>query len=100
MSSQDVRPRCLVGGTALAAAHVPQDAPAALLPLPEGGQSGVGAGEGEEAAAAWGAAQPAAHQTHPHILSVSDSLKAPSLSIPQVFTSLLGRSRVSKSNTL
>lgn len=28
-------------------------------------------GEGEEAASAQGAAQPTAHQTHPHLLSVS-----------------------------
>lgn len=75
MSSGDVRARCLAGGRAVAAAHVPQDAPAALLPLPEGGQPGVGAGE--EAAPAWRAAQPTAHQTHPHILSVSHSVSGP-----------------------
>lgn len=70
VTSQDVRPpRCLPTGRPLIAAHLPPNPPAAVLPLPEGGQSGLG--EGEEAATAWRAAQPTAHQTHPHILSVS-----------------------------
>lgn len=69
-SSQDVRPRCLsTSRTLLTATRLPPDPPAALLPLPAGGQSDLG--EGEEAASAQGAAQPTAHQTHPHLLSVS-----------------------------
>lgn len=70
ISSQDVRPRCLPTSEPLTAAHLTADPPAALLPLLEGGQSGLGAGE--ETATAWRAAKPAAHQTHPHILSVSE----------------------------
>ncbi len=38
-------------------------------------------GEGEETAAAWGAAQPPAHQTHPHILSVSRGDEAQKISV-------------------
>lgn len=40
-----------------------------VLPLPEGGEPGMGGREG--AAAAQGFAQPPANQTHPHLLSVS-----------------------------
>lgn len=70
ISSQDVRPWCLPTSEPLTAAHLTSNPPASLLPLLEGGQSGLG--EGEETATAWRAAQPAAHQTHPHILSVSE----------------------------
>lgn len=69
VTSEDVRPRCLLACRSPAATHLPTDPHSAFLPLPEGGQSGVG--EGEETASAWRAAQPTAHQTHPHILSVS-----------------------------
>lgn len=69
-SRQDVGARCLsTGGTLLAASGLPPDPAAAFLPLPAGGQPGVG--EGEEASPAQRAAQPTAHQTHPHLLGVS-----------------------------
>lgn len=72
VTSQDVRPGPLFTSRPPAAFDFPSHSPAALLPLPEGGESYLG--EGEETATAWRTAQPTAYQTHPHILSVSPDI--------------------------